>query len=1123
MTITMANNYPVPANEANNYPIPAYEPSAGRQREASMERNHSTEDLIAELTEHHRTAAKQEVPWFLANMPDDYFRLVEGRSQRRHLRALTSLRSERITVPEVMLTNDAQTRWTFIASGKGDGTATVYRQISALPDTKSLRRVLLFTSNDERLSLNIYDISSGEAATGDGLPRFVLGAKATDEEQAARDRVTKYAGMLPESSMRNGSAYSSPTKATEQPASPHSPKEGPNSTQSITVSLADGHEKLTMPPSPAKRLGQRERDTFMSRCSSAYVVGQLPRLIHKQMLMYKRVAGTEQVAVDVEEASVGVDWALEEGGVDGTLITVALTGVSPKAALRRMLGLLELYGLELKRAQVDTVDDPSGSPSGDGYVTLLRTLTKPAEGKPPLTSEDWTRLSRDTSRIKWVDDPALRMAVESGGAVSLLQAETMSALADLALSILDHPLLSRKHVHERLRWADVQPHAAKLGCLLLSRFDPAKAMDEAEFTSAIDVAVKEFEVNLTDEESRQLLRAIASAVRYTIRTNAYVEARWALTLRIDPTFFAPVLSTLPGHGKPMSNKPYGVFFCSGRHFSGFHVRFCDIARGGLRLVLPPSDDAHRVESRRHFQECFSLAWAQHLKNKDIPEGGAKAVCLVYPVPGEDRTRLLHGCVKKFVDGLLDLVTFESSASVVNRGAGLGELLYLGPDENITPTDINWIAGRAAVRGYAMPSAFISSKPKAGINHKEFGVTSEGVAVFLEEGLRAIGIDPANQSFSVKITGGPDGDVAGNMIRILNRDYGERVRVVGIADGFGCAEDPDGIPMAELMRLFESSLPIGSLDATKLGPKGVFMLANTPKGSAARNSMHNRVIADAFVPAGGRPSTVNGSNWREFLLEDGTPSARLVVEGANLFFTAEARAALFEHCKLPMIKDSSANKCGVICSSMEIVASMVASEDEFVQIKEKYVPQVLSRLRELARLEAKMLMAERSREPTTALPMISERISFSILRVGQALDAALEKLSGQQQQALWPVVRNQLMPSLFDAPFAAQVGQRLPWPYQKSAISSGLASRLVYREGLAFVEGLPESHVADFAFTYLQEEQRVRALASQVAASGLEFATDVETLLLRGGVRAAAEASVAMGGKAGELHSRIEIA
>lgn len=84
----------------------------------------------------------------------------------------------------------------------------------------------------------------------------------------------------------------------------------------------------------------------------------------------------------------------------------------------------------------------------------------------------------------------------------------------------------------------------------------------------------------------------------------------------------------------------------------------------------------------------------------------------------------------------------------------------------------------------MPSAFISSKPTAGINHKEFGVTSEGVAVFLDEGLRAIGIDPDKQAFSIKLTGGPDGDVAGNMLKILAREYGERVRVVGLADGLG---------------------------------------------------------------------------------------------------------------------------------------------------------------------------------------------------------------------------------------------------------------------------------------------------------------------------------------------------
>ena len=59
--------------------------------------------------------------------------------------------------------------------------------------------------------------------------------------------------------------------------------------------------------------------------------------------------------------------------------------------------------------------------------------------------------------------------------------------------------------------------------------------------------------------------------------------------------------------------------------------------------------------------------------------------------------------------------------IVDR-LGEKELLYLGPDENITPELIE------------------DPRPDridelAGINHKEYGVTSEGVAVFLEVGLK----------------------------------------------------------------------------------------------------------------------------------------------------------------------------------------------------------------------------------------------------------------------------------------------------------------------------------------------------------------------------------------------------
>lgn len=41
------------------------------------------------------------------------------------------------------------------------------------------------------------------------------------------------------------------------------------------------------------------------------------------------------------------------------------------------------------------------------------------------------------------------------------------------------------------------------------------------------------------------------------------------------------------------------------------------------------------------------------------------------------------------------------------------------------------------------------------------MTSEGVVVYLDEALRnVLNIDPHKDSFTIKVTGGPDGDVSG---------------------------------------------------------------------------------------------------------------------------------------------------------------------------------------------------------------------------------------------------------------------------------------------------------------------------------------------------------------------------
>jgi glutamate dehydrogenase len=115
--------------------------------------------------------------------------------------------------------------------------------------------------------------------------------------------------------------------------------------------------------------------------------------------------------------------------------------------------------------------------------------------------------------------------------------------------------------------------------------------------------------------------------------------------------------------------------------------------------------------------------------------------------------------------------------------------------------------------------------------------------------RVLNIDPRKNSFTVKITGGPDGDVAGNEIKILIREYGDNAKILGIADHSGCAEDPDGLDHEELLRLVIEAKCISHFDSAKLGPSGVLHTVDTEVGIKMRNSMHNRIVADAFVPCG----------------------------------------------------------------------------------------------------------------------------------------------------------------------------------------------------------------------------------------------------------------------------------
>ena len=144
-----------------------------------------------------------------------------------------------------------------------------------------------------------------------------------------------------------------------------------------------------------------------------------------------------------------------------------------------------------------------------------------------------------------------------------------------------------------------------------------------------------------------------------------------------------------------------------------------------------------------------------------------------------------------------------------------------------------------------------------------------------------------------------------------------------------------------------------------------------------NSLIFTVKADLFIPAGGRPETIDDQNWRSFLDAEGGPSARVIVEGANSFITPEARVQLQKN-GVTILRDASANKCGVISSSYEIIANLLLSEREFMEHKERYVADVLAILEKRAADEARLILRRRRESGGTLLySEISETISQNI--------------------------------------------------------------------------------------------------------------------------------------------------
>lgn len=611
---------------------------------------------------------------------------------------------------------------------------------------------------------------------------------------------------------------------------------------------------------------------------------------------------------------------------------------------------------------------------------------------------------------------------------------------------------------------------------------------------------------INDTRRKNILIQAVHFIEFCLKTNFYRPNKSSLGFRLNPKY----LDHLPYDRKDkFPELPFGIFFFKGLSFIGFHIRFEDLARGGLRTVIPQKFEQSIAERNNIFSECYNLSYTQHKKNKDIPEGGAKGIIFVEYLENldfdmriyshelksakfteaeiikalakykeEQRLVYLYQSQKSYIHSMMTLINCEDNGKLkadhIVDYYRQPEYIYLGPDENMHNVMIDWIAEFSLQSKYKPKSAFISSKPKTGINHKEFGVTSLGVNVYMHEVLKYLNINPDKQTFTVKISGGPDGDVAGNQIFNLYRFYKKTAKLLALTDVSGTIYDPEGLDLEAMVELFKTEKPIRFYPPEKLHEGGFLLDLQTKQDDGQysqqtlcwrRKNGHliqdwlngndmnhlfrfnvHHTVTDVFIPAGGRPRTLNKSNIQEYLDPSGHPTSKAIIEAANLYLTQEARQIL-EKKGVLIIKDSSANKGGVICSSLEVQCGLVLTDDEFVSQKPKIMPEILNFIKEKALLEATLMLQTKSEKHPSLIDiseLISQKINTYMYEILEHLKPLT--LSNDKKDPYIQCLLNFVIPFLRER-YADRVIHQIPDIHKKAIIATYIASKIVYTRGI----------------------------------------------------------------------------
>jgi len=638
--------------------------------------------------------------------------------------------------------------------------------------------------------------------------------------------------------------------------------------------------------------------------------------------------------------------------------------------------------------------------------------------------------------------------------------------------------------------------------LFEQRFNPARpsrmseqqlADQEAEYNRKIATRFMDFTLGY------DIFRFMFKLVSCTLKTNFYKAEKRSFAFRFDQRILDPLVFSQP---------VYGVFYINSHYASGTHMRAADIARGGLRLIRI-SDANYESELDNSVMLNYALGpKAQRLKHKDICESGSKGVVVPKTLYADYHQQVLSD----YTEGIMDLVL--GGEAVVDY-YGRPEMIFFGPDEG-TAALMDTVSLQSKERGYPYWRTLTSGK-SSGIPHDTYGILDSGevfalygrddqgveltidgessitttdmtrIYDLIGEKIASSGMTTTSvmgsfrtliehynveeERLNLMITGGPDGDLGANQIQSY------RGRICLLIDGGSVLFDPEGLDREELTKIafMRHTAPRANslhFPVEKLSKNG-FMIpvqaknCRLPDGSVVEDgayfhrtflsSPNNRKFisqADirAFIPCGGIKDTINQTNVKSFaaLFKE----LEFIVEGANVFFDDASRRYLAAETDIKQIKDSTANKGGVTCSSLSEILTAFLYQEEYEQkllqepaTRVALIKDVMLMVESYARLETSMLLDIYGQDTQKHLFELSESTSEAIFTCQAIFEKRLQTILADAD-LVWAAIQAYIPPILVSnlgkEHIMATLSTSELLPYRDAMITKKLASMAYYR-------------------------------------------------------------------------------